>query len=617
MRPPDTITVRPREAAAAALEQYRAEREHEQAIAEQRAVVERDGRRSLRDWTEDVPTARNGRLRFEDFTFQEELYGVAATHDREMVIQKCTQGGFSEWAVRWTLFHADRGRTAMYVMPEQESLKAFSNMRIKPVFRNSGYLRGRTADDAVDNVTLKQVGLGWVAFRGSNAETGLMSVDADVLVLDENDKLVQENIGEAEQRVTGPLSAGLIRRLGVPTDDGWGIAKHYNESDQRVWTVRCDECGTQNPLHGREGWDANVDKVRARVICRRCREPIDVRRGQWIARFHGREVAGFHMPKYAIFGVNIAGIVERSKKRRPLDVEKFHRNDLGIGYTAADARLSIDALRACVRPDLPVLQGLTTSRLVTMGVDAKGRGVLHVTISEHIDEYRKAKRAVLLLEDGADGTAWNQLVAVMGRFGVNMAVVDHMPEWQQAASFCNRFPGRAYALSFLTGKGARHAAKLDVPMKVEEDERRVLVRRTQVLDTMLTNFRQQFVLLPDLDKLPDEYGPHLQALTRTKEEKPAGELDVFYKSVGPDDFGMAEAYDVVATELWYRQRGIEMVQFATGQAQPTNDAIDFVAGQSIPEALRPPDPDEYRAGGDDEYRPGFGGEDGWGTDLDA
>jgi hypothetical protein len=586
LREPDDITVPARDAAKQVLENFEAERsEH--------AAAERAKRRPLLDWARNVPTARHGSLRFDDFPFQLELYGPEATHARELGFKKCTQGGLSEWALRVGLFHADFGRTAMYVFPEDTHLRAFSNMRIKPVIRNSEYLRSRMDSDAVDNVTLKKVGLGFIAFRGSQSATGLMSVDADVLILDEYDSLEVENLGEAEQRVTGPLSLGIIRRLGVPSVPGWGIDKFFTDGDQRAWTVKCAECDEWNRLEGVDGWLRNVDREREIVVCRRCREPLDVRKGgEWVARHPERDVRTYTLPKYAIHGVNIAGIVARSKKTRPIDVEKFHRNDLGEAFTPAEGRLSREAILACVHGDLMPLEGLTSARLVTMGVDAKGTGDLHYTVREHIDEYRVRIVAVGIVRTFA------ALDHLMDLYGVNMAAVDHMPEWQQARAFCNRHPGRAYAVGFLTGKDARNAVKLDVPMLVDDEARTALVRRVQVLDTMLDAYRRQWVLLPPLEALSPEFPDHLQAVIRVTEDAPTGEKKVFYRSIADDDFALAEAYNVMAAELWYRTQGLAMVQLEQTQARPHGDAIDYASSR-----LSDPSSDG------DVYRPGFGDRD--------
>jgi hypothetical protein len=594
LREPDAITAPPRELAREALSKLQQGQKEQQ---EAKKVT----RRTFRSWSEQVPEAKAGPLNFRDFAFQRELYEEAVVNAREVRVKKCTQGGFSAWAVRVALYHADiRGRTSLYVFPKDRHLRDFSNMRIRPVVRKSEYLRTRLAVDSIDNVGLKQIGLGFIAFRGSESEDGLDSVDADVLILDEYDTLDQGNIGSAEQRVTAPGAAGLIFRLGVPSVPEWGISKLYDSSDQRVWTVRCDECREWNPLQGNDGFRTNVDQERLLVVCHRCREPLDVRKGEWVAIYPDRDVRGYHLPKYAIYGVDLAGIVERSKDRRPLYVARFHNKDLGEDYSPKEGRLSREQLVACSRRDLHLVQGITTANLVTMGVDVKSTGNLHVTISEHVDEYRK-RHLFIGVVDG-----FSELDPLMDRYGINMAGIDYMPEWQQAAAFVNRFPGRAYRVGFLTGKAARQAAKLDVPMQVDDDERLALVRRTQILDATLDLYRRQWVMIPDLDELPEEYPSQMGAVLRVNEEDDTGKMNVFYRSTGDDDFALSACYDVMATELWYRQRGLEAVLLAQ-QPTATADAIGYTASGLA----------DTDSGSDEVYRPGFADRDEFGGPFDG
>src|SRR5207248_8853944 len=93
---------------------------------------------------------------------------------------------------------------------------------------------------AVDNVGQCQVGQGWLYCRGTQP---IESIDADVVVFDELDYSDQANIEASERRVTGPMSAGLLRRVGVPTVPGFGVSAALDASDQRIWTVKCDACG--------------------------------------------------------------------------------------------------------------------------------------------------------------------------------------------------------------------------------------------------------------------------------------------------------------------------------------------------------------------------------------
>lgn len=216
-----------------------------------------------------VPEPKSGMLDFEKFPFQKELYS-RAVEDREMVIMKSAQVGVSAWALRWALFQSDiRGRTGLYVFPTARDVHDFSTARVKPVIDRSNYLRARQRRTDPSNKGLIGIGTGLVYFRGSEARRGLDSVDADYVVFDEYDTLSHQNIPDAERRVTGPLSAGLIRRVGVPTVPHWGIARLYDESDQRRWRVRCGSCSEWQVV----SFEDNVDVDTVMVVCAACRKP--------------------------------------------------------------------------------------------------------------------------------------------------------------------------------------------------------------------------------------------------------------------------------------------------------------------------------------------------------
>lgn len=235
------------------------------------------GRLGFDAWAARVPEPRTGPLNFDLFPFQRELYGEGA-EEREAVVMKSTQVGVSAWASRWAMYQSDvHGRTGLYVFPTQHDVHDFSTARIKPLVDGSDYLRHRQRSTDPSNKGLIGLGGGMVYFRGSQARRGLDAVDADYVVFDEYDMLCHENIPDAERRVTGPLSAGLIRRVGVPTVPDWGIARLYDQSDQRRWHVRCDACGDWQTID----FDRNVDKTTAVRVCADCRKPLDVSAGEW------------------------------------------------------------------------------------------------------------------------------------------------------------------------------------------------------------------------------------------------------------------------------------------------------------------------------------------------
>jgi ribosomal protein S27AE len=491
------------------------------------------------DWALEVPEPKSGTLDFERFPFQKELYR-RGVDDREMVIMKSAQVGVSAWALRWSLYQSDvYGRTGLYVFPTAHDVHDFSTARIKPVIDRSEHLRSRQRRTDPNNKGLIGIGNGLVYFRGSEARRGLDSVDADYVVFDEYDTLAHQNIPDAERRVTGPLSAGLIRRVGVPTVPDWGIARLYNDSDQRRWRVRCARCGEWQVI----AFEENVDTDTCRLMCSRCRKPLDVTAGEWVAEFPDRSVSGYHVSRLTSPTTDITSIVAASKKRVGYERQAFFNKDLGVPWAPEEGRLTRAAIAAAQSlGDYTMPDAYTGDNLVTMGVDVASTRALHVRISEHVSETSKKALFLAAVDD------FHALDHLMTRFNVRMAAIDHLPEGRLARAFAERFPGRVYLVAYNTTTRPRSP---DV-LTVEDDMRFATVRRLEAIDAMTERIRAQRNLLPW--DLPDEYADHLRALVRTVENDPVGSPRVSYRATGPDDFAQAEVYDVVATDLWRYQQ---------------------------------------------------------------
>lgn len=512
---------------------------------------------AFREWVDGVPEPR-GPLDFGRFAYARELYEPWAVSDREAVFCKANQVGLSTWALRFCLYHADVfGHTTLYTMPTDRMLAGFSRRRIRPVIRNSARLRERILERAVDNVGERQVGAGWLVCRGT--QQPIEEIDADAVVFDELDFSDQDNLEATERRVTGPMSAGLLRRLGIPTVPGFGISAAYEQSDQRVWMVKCGACGEQNPMRGAEAFAANVDQKRVAIVCRRCRKRLDVQSaGEWVATHPERDVRGYHLPKLIVPGVRLDQLVANSRKTRPDQVQAFHNRDLGEPYAPAEHRLSLEAIRSCVDEALRPLSSLHSDSFVCMGVDVAGVRSLNVVIERVLDDRNGGQRVFVgEIDDGPEGTAFEQLCALMDRYGVTMACIDRAPERRFSEAFANAFPGRVYLCGYFT---PHPGARADVAQwSIDDTARVVTVWRTLAIEATLERFRLGQVRLPPLDTLPATYPAHLSALVRQNIELAGGQVRAEYRSIGPDDFAHAETYCLVALMLLWRRIGLNEI----------------------------------------------------------
>jgi hypothetical protein len=495
-------------------------------------------RASFLQWALRVPETK-GPLNFERWPFQRELY-EEGFDDKELVVMKATQLGISAWLVRWALCWADmHAARVLYIFPRERQLLDFSDGRIKPLILGE-YLRTRVPPASVMNKTLKSVGLGIVYFRGSEAEAGLESIDADALCLDEHDLLVQAHIPIAERRVGGQDSLGLIRRIGFPTISDHGIHKEYKKTDQREWTVKCEHCGEWQALT----WANNVDLERGIRVCRACRQgPLNVANGEWVASYPTRSTRGYHvtkliLPSDAIVPTLIKASGEQVAYRRQV----FYNRDLGEPWEAEGARLTA-AMIAAAQRGFTQVTGYDGDKPVMAGVDVASVRALNVWISEQTSETH-GRTLYLGLVD-----SFEELARLMDRFNVSMAGVDHLPEGRLAQAFANKFAGRVFIVHYATD------AQKDV-LQVDDQQRRASVRRTEAIDALQERIRAQREYLPQ--DLPGDFVAQMCANVRSVEQDDVGRVKVLYRADGPDDWAQAGVYAIVASECWWIRQQVNV-----------------------------------------------------------
>lgn len=563
-----------------------------QALLEMYSIKQADAanrRTPFLKWSLRVPEPKSGTLDFKRFPFQKELYSEGS-HEKEIVVVKATQVGVSTYLTRWVMYHADIGAlVALYVFPKLAQMYDFADARVKQAILGSKYLRGRVPGQHIQNKGLRQIGLGMVYFRGSETKTALDSVDADVLALDEYDTLTQENIPDAEKRISGSEVA-LIRRVGVPSTPNWGIDKLYQETDMRRWFVKCGSCNEQQHLE----FPDNVDMEKGIVVCKACHKPLDVRVGEWVAEFPDVSIRGYHIPRLVVPHTNVPSIIKASKATNPT-LKKTHFNkDLGLAYADEQGRLSDEAIAAAMRAyAMKAHDGsYVGDNLVTMGVDVASARALNVRISEHLGNDRK--RALWI---GRVDT-FDEVIKLIERFNVNMTAIDHAPEERMARKVIEKFPGRVFLVAY--------APNQKEVFVVNREMRMATVRRVEAIDATYDLIRRQLNELPggrtaDPEALPEGYKDELQGEVRESEKDEFGRETVRYKKTGPNDYTHAEVYDVVATECWHWQQDVDMKERET--FAPLDEMLEFQRAELDPDEE---DESHYEPGLEDEYDPGFG-----------
>lgn len=593
---------------------------------ERRRAVRANRQTPFLEYAVRLPEPKSGTLDFERFPFQPEMYEAFGSRRKDVRAQKCVQVGASAGTARAALYAADiLAENSLYVFPSKTDVWDFVDDRIEGMIRESPYLQSRVgpaySGGGVDNKGLKRVGPGMVYFRGSNAKSGLQSAAIDLLILDEYDELNLKHIPDAERRIAGSLN-GRIRRIGNPTYPDYGINLLFSGTDQRWWLARCENCRvrgnvpmTSQPLRtpGGGGWQAlnffeNVDTEKRRIVCCGCGEPLNVGNGQWVAQNPDSIIPGFQISRLMVPGIDkpnaygervLDEIIFASGSRGDEEIQAFWNKDLGLPFEPKEGRISLEALAAARSIEITWDQqmGYAGGNFVTMGVDVASVRALNVRISEWLEDERHRKRTLWLgeieAEAGADPVedVLRQLSDVMDRFQVNMAVIDHEPEYRMSMALAARFPARVFVCNY--AENQREALKVD-PL-----QRKVSVKRTAAMDSTRRMMAEQRNILPQT--LPANYITQMRSPIRAVKTNEFGEKKAVYTSTGPDDYYHAETYDMVAREVMVVQ--MELDEALREEEQPLDDLLPFQRSN-----VNDLDSSDYSAGPSDDYSAGPGSE---------
>ena len=305
--------------------------------------------------------------------------GLYADQHARIVIQKAAQVGVSEYLVNSAFWAADvawggRGNV-IYYLPTLVMADDFSQARIDKAIEGSWHLservgrrRGRRG---ADRVNLHRVGDGYVYLRGTELNRHMTSIDADVVILDELDRM-RDGVYERALARLGSAEQPLLRVASTPTHPNLKINLLFQLGDQRRWFTTCRGCG----LEQFRTWEENVDFERELVVCRKCRRELPMEaEGRWVAtKPEQGEIHSYQFTKLDSRFLDVSAAIEASRSLDPLRIDEFYNNALGEPHVSEGAGLSV--------PDLDASRGQVTptgdGEITLMGVDV-GR-VLHVVI---------------------------------------------------------------------------------------------------------------------------------------------------------------------------------------------------------------------------------------------
>ena len=229
---------------------------------------------------------------------------------------KAAQVGATEAGNNWIGFvihHAPGPMLA--VLPTVEMAKRSSRGRIDPLIEDSAALKERVkparSRDAGNSMLSKEFPGGILVLTGANSATGLRSMPARYVFLDEVDAYPASADEEgdpvtlAEARTTTFAHRRKVFMVSTPTIRGLSrIEREFEASDQRRYFVPCPHCGAMQWLQFERLRWAKDQPETAAYHCEGCERPIAehhktrmLERGEWRATATPTDptAIGFHL----------------------------------------------------------------------------------------------------------------------------------------------------------------------------------------------------------------------------------------------------------------------------------------------------------------------------------
>jgi len=463
---------------------------------------------------------------------------------RRTTIGKGAQMGFTVAIILQSIeemLHQDL-RGLLYLLPTDDEVQALAKSRVDPMLAQPAYAHLK---NNVDTASLKQIGKGFVFFRGAGQRGGakvksmskLKSFPADRLKLDEYDEMDQGRVDAARHRLDGstcPREVGLS----TPTLPEYGVDLDYKASDQQAWHWRCEKCNAWVCLE--KTWPeclAEPSEGEPFYLCSKCRDPLERRTGQWVAaKPDVRDHEGYYISQLGSLVKSPARVLDDWQRAQANGrLREFTNQVLARPYADIEDVMTDALMNACLDRDRP--RARSSAGPCAMGVDP-GAKTMHYWIKDRITD----KDTRTLSYGKVDG--FDEIGQLAKKFNVQSGVMDIGAETRKVREFLDAHPG---------WWGCQYVEKKNTSHDWNPKERIVKVSRTQALDESHDAILTKRESLPAPDETyHDMVLPQMKNLARTKlEDTETGNVTMRWVVTGGqknDHLKHAHAYAGIAAE---------------------------------------------------------------------
>lgn len=316
-----------------------------------------------------------------------------------------------------------------------------------------------------------------------------------------------------------------------------GLLSHNSQSDQQVWMIKCQHCNEWTCLE-LEFPECVVDRGdgTGMRLCRKCRQEIYPRDGQWCAQNPGREIEGFWISQLNLMTVDPLSILKLFLNPPNGNIQEVYNSKLGMAYIAAENRLTPhDLWPLCSQDISPISHEGPTA----MGVDVGNN--FHVTIVDRPNDrqHRIVKICEVTSKKMDDFTPLHDLAR---QYNVRACVIDFAPVQQKVRSFREAETYEVFGCIYQEHQ--RGPASWDVIDGI------VRVNRTEVCDqTHDICMRKDALIVPRRSPEIEKWVAQMCNLAKVLEEdKATGARDYHYRRLGPDHYRHSLNYAMLAAQ---------------------------------------------------------------------
>jgi hypothetical protein len=495
---------------------------------------------SILDWAKSIVLGSKP-FQIEGHEYEVEMLGCDAPRQ---VYKKGAQMGVTEINVMksmYGLIFARYPQGVLYLFPTNLDVSDFSKGRFQTLIRDNPKEVGVFVQDT-DAVSIKRIMKSMLYLRGARAtskiegikksSSQLKGVPVDRVVFDEVDEMEPSMVDLARER----LSHSEIKEeayLSTPSIPDYGIDKLYQSSDQRVWMIRCEHCGTETCLELEFPnclVETGTGVIRA---CKKCKQEIYPRNGRWVAQYpeRSKDMIGWWISQLNSAYVDPGAILKAFNDPPNGNITEVYNSKLGMAYVSAENRLSISDIYSCCGQDVMATHEIGPC---AMGVDV-GK-FLHVLVGF------KPREKILETCYLARVSSFNDLHDIAKRFNVQCAVIDLEPEIRKAREFQEAEDYPVFLCDY--------QSRITAGPQWDEGTKMIRVHRTELCDTTHDLFvTPGRLILPRRCEEVDRFAQEVRNIAKVLEEDPeTGSREYRYRKLGEDHYRHALNYFYLASQ---------------------------------------------------------------------